>query len=139
MKERSLLYFITAVVSSVLFLVALLIRTQPWFVMYGSHALPSLHTLFIPVLLLWVAWYFQNKGFLLSASIYLTVILTIFWDKSAGILNGEIHVISSYAPAVRTAFVLGSMLMIGIFVTGFYTYLMSDLKKDKVEVETVVE
>jgi hypothetical protein len=135
MKERSLLYFITAVVSSVLFLVALLTRTQPWFIMYGSHAMPSLHTLFIPVVLLWVGWYFQSKGFLLSASIFLTVILTIFWDNSAGILNGDIHVISSYAPGVRTAFVLGSMLMIGTFATGFYTYLMGELKKDKVIVE----
>ena len=131
MKERSLLYFITAVVSSILFLVALLIRTQPWFVMYGSHALPSLHTLFIPVVILWVGWYFQNKGFLLSASIFLSVILTMFWDRSAGVLNGDIPVISSYAPGVRTAFVLGSMLMIGTFVLGFYISIKLDLEKGK--------
>jgi len=135
MKERSLLYFITAVVSSVLFLVALLIRTQPWFIMYGSHALPSLYTLFIPVVLLWIGWYFQNKGFLLSASIFLSVILTMFWDKSAGVLNGDIHVISAYAPGVKTAFVLGSMLMIGTFALGFYTYMKSELEKEKVVTE----
>ncbi|MDO9630161.1 MAG: hypothetical protein Q7I99_09710, partial [Acholeplasmataceae bacterium] len=98
-------------------------------------ALPSIYTLFIPVVLLWVGWYFQNKGFLLSASIFLSVVLTMFWDKSAGVLNGDIHVISAYAPGVKTVFVLGSMLIIGTFVMGYFIYIKSDLDKEKVSVE----
>ncbi|MCR3906314.1 MAG: hypothetical protein NUK62_04745 [Tenericutes bacterium] len=128
MKERSLLYFITAVVASVLFLVALLIRTQGWFNTYGVLVMPSLHKLLIPVVLLWIGWYFENKGFLLSASIILTVLFGLHLDQW-GVLNGDIFIVSQYAPAVRTAFVLGFILLLGGSGLGYYSYLTLSFEK----------
>jgi len=130
MKERSLLYFLTAVVASVLFLVALIIRFFPWFNSYGSMALPTLHKLIFPLALLWIGWYFENKGFLISATILSTVLLMFHMDYS-GLLNGDIFIVSSYAPLVRTTYVLGFILLLGSNVLGYYTYLKMKLDENK--------
>ncbi|MBU1141372.1 MAG: hypothetical protein KKG64_02490 [Firmicutes bacterium] len=128
MKERSLLYFITAVVASVLFLVSILIRTQDWFTTYGYLVMPTMYELFIPLVLLWVGWYFQNKGFLLSAAIIVSVLLGMHFDH-VGVLNGQIFVLVLYAPAVKTSFVLGFILLLATSGLGFFTYLKLHLAK----------
>lgn len=123
MKERSLLYFITAVVATILFIVAVIVRFLDWFPNYGLYVLPAIHKLLIPVVLLWIGWYFENKGFLLASSILISV-LFMFQLDYAGILNGRIYVISSLAPIVRTTFVLGFMLSLGSIALGFYTWFI---------------
>ena len=121
MKERSLLYFITAVVTTVLFLVSILITTQRWFDTYGVMAMPSWYMFLIPVILLWVGWFFEVKGYLLAASILLSILLGGQFDYT-GLVNGSQFVPSLYAPMVRTVYVLGLMLLIGSTGLGYFTY-----------------
>ncbi len=128
MKERSLLYFITAVVATVLFVVAIIVRFLDWFPFYGTLVLPQIHKLIIPLILLWVGWYFENKGFLLASTTITAVIFMLQMDH-AGILNGDINVLSSLAPIVRTTYVLGFMLMSAIVVLGYYTWYVLHGKK----------
>ncbi len=128
MKERSLLYFITAVIASILFLVSIIIRSFDWFSTYGYAVMPTMYALFIPVVLLWVGWYFQNKGFLLSASIFVAVLLGLQFN-TVGVINGDIFVLSTYAPMVKTSFVLGIILMLATSGIGFYVYLRMHLIK----------
>ena len=128
MKERSLLYFITAVIASVLFLVSIVVRSFDWFSTYGYAVMPTMFALLIPVVLLWVGWFYQNKGFLLSGSIFVAVLLGFQFD-TVGILNGNIFVLGMYAPMVKTSFVLGVILMLATSGIGFYTYLKLSLPK----------
>lgn len=128
MKERSLLYFITAVTASILFLVSILVRTFVWFPTYGYAIMPTMYSLFIPAALLWVGWYFQNKGLLLSGATIVAVLLGLQFEW-AGIVNGGIPLLNSYAPVVKTSFVLGIILMLGTSVLGFFTYVKLQLPK----------
>ena len=130
MKERSLLYFLTAVIASVLFLVAIITRFFPWFNNFGILVIPTLHKLIFPLILLWVGWYFENKGFLISATIISTILLMFHMDN-AGLLNGDIFIPSAYAPLVKTTYVLGFILMLASVVLGFFTYLKSKLDENK--------
>lgn len=123
MKERSLLFFITAVVATILFIVAIIVRFVDWFPLYGLLVLPAIHKLLIPVVLLWIGWYFENKGFLLASTTIIAVLLSFQMDH-AGVLNGDILVISTMAPIVRTTYVLGFMLMTGIVILGYFTWYM---------------
>jgi hypothetical protein len=128
MKERSLLYFITAVVATVLFIVAFIVRFLDWFPLYGVLVIPGMHKLFFPLVLLWVGYYFENKGFLLAATTIITVFFGFQMDY-AGILSGTPHVLSSLAPIVRTTYVLGFMLMAASVVLGFFTWHVLHAKK----------
>lgn len=129
MKERSLLYFITAVVATVLFLVSILITTQRWFDTYGVMVLPSWYMFLVPVILLWVGWFFEVKGYLLAASIILSIMLAGQFDYTS-LVNGSQFVPSLYAPMVKTVYVLGLMLLIGSTGLGYYTYhLLHQVKK----------
>lgn len=128
MKERSLLYFITAVIATILFLVSIIIRSFDWFITYGEYVMPIMYALFIPVVLLWIGWYFQNKGFLLAASAIVAVLIGQQFI-SVGVLNGYIFISSLYAPMVKTIFVLGLILMVATSGLGFYTYLKLNLVK----------
>ncbi len=129
MKERNLLYFITALVASILLLISILVRTQTWFSMndYGLLAVPTIHYLLIPVALLWVGWYFENNGFLLASAVMFSVIFGLHIDH-VGILNNDPYIISRYAPAVKTAFVLTSILTLTSAILAFFTYLKDSLK-----------
>ena len=127
MKERNILYFISAVVASVLFIVALIPRFFPWFYLYGDFVVPPLYALFIPLAILWLSWFFENRGFFLSAAV-IHVVVIIMHLGNVGLLNGDIYVVSAYAPMVRTIYTLTFILLAGIIVFGFYTYLKEDLK-----------
>jgi hypothetical protein len=130
MKERNLLYFITALVASILLLVSILVRTQAWFNInnYGVLAVPTIHYLLIPVILLWIGWYFENKGFLLSAAIILSVVFALHLDHS-GLLNNVPYIVSRYAPAVKTSYVLSLILTLGSVGLAFFTYIKEEIKK----------
>ena len=129
MKERSLLYFITAVILSTLVLVSIVIRLFNWFELYGDFAMPTLHKLLIPLVLIWVGWYFENKGFLLSSIIIITLLFGFHLDNY-GLINGDIFVPSDYAPLVKTTFVLGILLFLGSIGFGYYTYFKLDQKPE---------
>jgi len=122
MKERSILYFITAVTATILFLVSIIVRSFDWYTTYGQYVMPVMYALFFPVVLLWVGWYFQNKGYLLAASVIVAVLIGQQFE-SVGVLNGVIFVSGLYAPMVKTTFVLGLILMIATSGIGFYSYL----------------
>lgn len=128
MRERNLQYFITALVASILLLISILARTQDWFNIngYGNLAIPTIHYLLIPVALLWVGWYFENDGLLLSAAIILSIIFGFRLDNW-GLLNNDPYIVSRYAPMVKTVFVLGLVLNLGTVVLAFFTYVKSSL------------
>lgn len=128
MKERNLLYFITALIASILLLISILARTQAWFTInnYGQLAIPTIHYLLIPVALLWVGWYFENDGLLLSAAVILSVIFGFHLDNF-GLLNNDPYIVSRYAPMVKTVFVLGLLLNLGTIGLAFFTYVKSSL------------
>ncbi|MDY0075484.1 MAG: hypothetical protein WC992_06490 [Acholeplasmataceae bacterium] len=121
MKERNLLYFITALTVSILLILSLVIRAFNWFRAYGTFAMPPFYYFLIPAILLWVGWFFESKGFLLATMILVAMLFGIHLE-SAGVLNGNIHVISSQAPMVRTVFMLTLILLSGCAGLGFYTY-----------------
>ncbi|BCR36543.1 hypothetical protein [Mariniplasma anaerobium] len=128
MKERNLLYFITALVASILLLISILARTQAWFNIndYGQLAIPTIHYLLIPVALLWVGWYFEVDGLLLSAAVILSIVFG-FQLNNWGLLNNDPYIVSRYAPMVKTVYVLGLVLNLGTFVLAFFTYVKSSL------------
>lgn len=122
MKERNLFYFITAVVLSTLVLLSLFVRIQVWFPTYGDHVIPSLNKLLIPLILIWVGWVFENKGFLLASAIVTTVLFGFHLDTFS-ILSGDPFVPTLYVPLVRTSYVLAALLLLATSGLGFYTYL----------------
>jgi hypothetical protein len=128
MKERNLLYFITALIASILLLISILARTQAWFNInnYGNLAIPTIHYLLIPVILLWVGWYFEVDGLLLSAAVILSIVFGLNLDNW-GLLNNDPYIVSRYAPMVKTVYVLGLALNLGAVGLAFFTYVKSAL------------
>lgn len=121
MKERNQLYFITAIIVTLIFLFAILLRGIEWFHIYGDDVAPSVYELLIPCILLWVGWYFRNIGFLLAASIIMSLLIGLHFD-SIGILSGDIFLVRMYEVEVKTAFVFTLLLMIPATVIGYYSY-----------------
>jgi hypothetical protein len=128
MKERDLLYFVTALITSVLFLVSLLVRTQSWFNNYGIYTMPVMVKVLIPLVIIWVGWYFESKGLLLSSVILVTVLLMFQLDHYNILTNRQPYVSSSLAPVVKTLYVLGIMLMTSNAGLGFFTYFKLEKK-----------
>jgi hypothetical protein len=127
MKERSLLYFLTAVILSTLLLVSIVIKLMAWYPRYGEIVAPSLWLYIIPLVLVWVGWYFESKGFLLSTSI-LTVFIFILHANNIGLLSGNPYILSMYAPIVKSVYVVTLVLLASALSLGFYTYLMEEKK-----------
>lgn len=131
MKERSLLGFITAVTVSLLFIASLVVRTFVWrnvtidltLPSYGVMVVPVYTKLFIVMALYWIAWYFEERGFLLAATILLSTLLMTHFDYS-GLITGSIFIPSAYAPMVKTSYVFSFLLMLASMVIGFYTYFL---------------
>jgi len=116
------------VIATILFLVSIIIRSFEWFGTYGEHVMPVMYALFIPAVLLWVGWFYQNKGFLLAASVMIAVL--IGQQFGFGILNGDLFITARFAPMVKTVYVLGFILMFSTAGIGFYTYLkLNQVKK----------
>ncbi|MDX9690958.1 MAG: hypothetical protein RBT45_00785 [Acholeplasmataceae bacterium] len=123
MKERNLLYFTTATVVSILFLVSIILRFNDWHSLYG-YVIPSVHKIIIPVALIWVGWYFKNNGFVLASLIILTI---LFGEhlSNAGVLddqNLDFFVLMTYKPIVRTSYVISILLYAGSIGLGFFSY-----------------
>jgi len=128
MKERDLLYFVTALITSVLFLASIFIRTQSWFNLYGVYTIPTLHKILFPLVIVWVGWYFESKGLLLSSVILVAVLLMFQLDHYNILTNIDPYVTSHLAPIVKTLYVLGIMLMTTITSLGLFTYFKLEKK-----------
>ena len=123
MKERNLLYFTTAIVVSILFLVSIIFRFSNWHTQYG-YVIPSIHKVIIPFALIWIGWYFKNNGFVLASVIILTV---LFGEHlgNAGVLddsNIDFFVLLTYKPIVRTVYVVSFLLYVSCIGLGYFSY-----------------
>lgn len=123
MKERNNTYFITAIVASILFVMAIVIRFFAFYSFnayeYADLVLPDYYYYIIPLALLWFAWYFEEELFDLLGTIMFAVFFMIHLEN-IGVLVGTPWIISSYAPMVKTVYMLGFLLFIGIIVAGFF-------------------
>jgi len=130
MKERNLLYFTTATVISILFLVSIILRFNDWHELYG-YVIPSVHKIIIPLALVWLGWYFRNNGFVLASLIILTLLFGQHLS-SAGVLddrNLDFFVLMTYKPIVRTAYVITTLLYAGSIGLGFFSYFKETEQK----------
>lgn len=130
MKDRSQLYFITALIVSILLILSFVVRAFVWFPNYGEYVIPPFMYFLVPTILIWMGWYFEDHGFLLATSIILVFLFGIHLESS-GVLNGVIPVISSRAPMVRTFYVLTFVLLVGSFGIGFATYFILNRNSHK--------
>jgi hypothetical protein len=131
MKERSLLYFIAATLTTLLFLLAIIFRFSDWYADYG-YVLPTIHKIIFPVALLWLAWYFRNNGFALAAGIILTVSLGTHFGFAA-VLNSqsiEFFVPRIYGPMVRTSYLIHGLILTGTVVFTFLGYYFQTKEND---------
>ena len=123
MKERNIPYFITAVVASILFVMAIVIRFFAFYRFnayeYAAFVLPDYYYFIFPVVLLWLAWFFEDEKFELIGTALFIVFFALH-AENAGVLTGSPWIISSYAPIVKTVYMLGLLLMLGTIVAGFY-------------------
>ncbi len=123
MKERNLLYFITAVVSSILLVLAIVIRFFPFFgyndYQYAAIVLPDYYYYIFPVALLWLAWIFDEELFVLIGSGLFIVFFGLHVENIRMLVDVP-YIISRFRPLVKTIYMLGLLLMVGTIVTGFF-------------------
>lgn len=123
MKERNILYFITATIASILFIMAIVIRLFAFFrynaYEYASIILLDYYYFLFPVVLLWLAWFFEEESFELIGSAIFIVFFALH-TENIRVLTGTPYVISRFAPIVRTVYMLGFLLMLGTIITGFF-------------------
>ncbi len=133
MKERNLLVFIAALVTSMLLVVSIFVRLFVWFDMndYGQFASISYYTLIIPTALLWLGWYLNDLKSAAFSSVLLTVCL-YFHLENIGVLSGTPILVSTYAPAIKTTYVLNLILVVAGVVLGFVAYYFPKFKKTEI-------
>ncbi len=131
MKERNLLVFIAALIASILLVISVVVRLFVWYDInnYGSYVSVPMVYYIIPIALLWLGWYLDDVKSVLVASAVMTVNL-YFHLSHIGILSGEPLVVSSYAPAIKTSYVLNLVLIVAVIAFGFVSYYIPKFKKD---------
>lgn len=132
MKERNLLVFITAVVASILLLMSIFVRFFNWFDVnnYGSYASLSTYFYILPVALLWLGWFIDDIKSVFAASLLMVVNL-YFHLENISVLSGDPVLVSSYAPAIKTTYVLTLILIVVTAAIGFVTYYLPKFQKTK--------
>ncbi len=135
MRERSLLYFISAVVASVLFILSIFANFYDWFNNdYVLLAAPALHKMIIPLALLWIGWYFDHDGLSLSSLVIFTILFGFFLDNFGVLYSPSsenfIYVFVNNAALVKTMIVLSIMLFVGLLGFGYYGYYLRTKKID---------
>jgi hypothetical protein len=133
MKDRNLLVFIAALVTSILLLISVFIRLFDWFDVnnYGHYAAISTHFYIFPVIFLWLGWFFEDMKSVLVASTLMVVNL-YFHLENISVLSGDPVLVSSYAPAIKTTYVLNLVLIVAVICFGFVTYYLPKFKKPSV-------
>ncbi|MFA6800926.1 MAG: hypothetical protein WCR19_02315 [Acholeplasmataceae bacterium] len=130
MKERNLLVFITALVASILLVISICLKFFIWYDVndYGLYA--SIPTTFylIPVVILWLGWYLDDIKSVVIASAIMTINL-YFHLEHVGVLNGNPLLVTSYAPMIKTVYVLNLVLMVATIISGFVSYYLPKFNK----------
>ena len=119
MKERNLLVFIAALVVSILLLLSLFVRLFDWFDVnsYGQYATVSTHFYILPVIIIWLGWFLEDKKSVLIASALMAVNL-YFHLENLGVLSGDPILVTAYAPAIKTTYVLTLILIVAAIGIG---------------------
>ncbi len=131
MKERNLLVFIAALIASILFIVSIVVRFFRWYEFNGDYASISTYYLIIPVILLWLGWFLDDMKSVVAASVLLSVCM-YFHVENIGVLSGTPLLVSTYAPAIKTTYVLNLVLVIATVVIGFVSYYLPKFQKSEV-------
>jgi hypothetical protein len=129
MKERSLLYFISAVVASMLLILSIFANLYNWMeIDLVSFAAPEFHRLLIPVVLLWLGWYFDHDGLTIASIIIFSVLFGFFLDNFnilfSRLADNWIFVGISDEALVKTMHILSVMLFTGLLGFGYYGYFL---------------
>lgn len=121
MKEKSLLYFISATAITLLFILTIILSFSNWYEQFG-YVLPRLYITIFPLALIWLAWYFNHHGFALASLLLLIMIIGNQFGF-AQVLNSqsiEYFVPSRFAPIVRTSYLTSTLILgITIIFTGY--------------------
>jgi hypothetical protein len=121
MKERCLFYFVTAILISIVFLITVIVSQAIWYGI-GVSPVPDVTMLIIPLILIWIGWYFEEKGLLLATSTLLSVVF-VYHLSYVGIVGGSIPILDQYAPIIKTLYVMTFILLIASIGLGFFSYL----------------
>jgi len=132
MKERNLLVFIAALLASILFIISIAVRFFVWYDVngYGDYASVSVVYFILPLALVWLGWYLDDLKSVVAASLVLTVNLYFHLDN-IGILSGTPNIVPSYAPAIKTTYVLNLILMVATIAIGFVAYYLPKFQKSE--------
>lgn len=130
MENRNILVFMTAVAASILLLISIFIRLFVWYDVnnYGSFASLSTYFYIVPVALFWIGWYLNDIKSVFAASLLMVVNL-YFHLENVSVLSGDPVLVSSYAPAIKTTYVLTLILIVAIAALGFVSYYLPKFKK----------
>jgi len=130
MENRNNLVFMTAVATSILLLISIFIRLFVWYDVnnYGSFASLSTYFYIVPVALFWIGWYLNDIKSVFAASLLMVVNL-YFHLENVSVLSGDPVLVSSYAPAIKTTYVLTLILIVAIAALGFVSYYLPKFKK----------
>lgn len=134
MKERNLLYFVSAVILTVFFLLSLIARTQEWFRFYGNQAIPPYYQLILPLILIWGGWFFDLKRIVDFVVAIVLVMFTFHLVSVVGVI-GSTAMPSGYAPMVKTYALMSLIIMIGFVVVA----LFEDIKNAVVSLKKPTE
>ncbi len=121
MKDRNILYFITAIIASILLVMSIVIRFFKFFQEpdYADIVLLDYYYYIIPVAILWFGWYFEDETMvLISASLF--AVFAALHIEHIGVLVNSPYVTSNFAPTVKTIYLLGLVLMVATSVAGFF-------------------
>lgn len=128
MKERSILHFMAAMVVSILMIISFIVMFATWSKAYADDIIPAFYILLIPTIILWFGWFIEDRGFLLSGSTILAI-LFIMHLNTISILGNDIFITPSYAPIVRTIYVLTFGLLLASSCLGFLASYLINKKK----------
>ncbi len=120
MKDRSILYFMTTLVVTILAIISLIVSFAPWAPAYQSDIIPAFYVLLIPSIILWIGWLIEDRGFLLSATTILSLLFITHLEEIS-ILGKDVFLTPQYAPIVRTIYVVTFGLLLASSVLGFIT------------------
>ncbi len=130
MENRNILVFMTAVAASILLLISIFIRLFVWYDVnnYGNYASLSTYFYIVPVVLFWIGWFLNDIKSVFAASLLMIVNLYFHLEKIS-VLSGDPVLVSSYAPAIKTTYVLTLILIVAIAALGFVSYYLPKFKK----------
>ncbi|NCU32905.1 MAG: hypothetical protein EOM23_08250 [Candidatus Moranbacteria bacterium] len=128
MKERSILYFMAAIVITLLTIISFFVTFAVWAPAYADDIIPVFYVLLIPVAILWFGWFIEDRGLLLTGTAIVSVLFILHLEEIS-ILSQNVFLTPQYAPIVRTIYVVTFGLLLATMALGVITsYFMSKQK-----------